>query len=49
MLTAAQLDDWFVEKTEPRSSKYYKPLSTIEEMMDQFLCQGRYLKVRGSA
>ena len=44
MLRAARLDDWFIEKTEPRPSKYYKPLSAIEEMMDQFVGQGRLLK-----
>jgi hypothetical protein len=52
MLNAAQFDDWFIEKTEPRRSKYYKPLSAIEEMMEQFirpLSQGRFLKARGQA
>ena len=49
MLSAAQLDHWFIEKTEPRPSKNYKPLSVIEEMMDQFVCQGRFLKAQGQA
>ena len=44
MLRAARLDDWFIEKTEPHPSKCYKPLSAIEEMMDQFVGQGRLLK-----
>lgn len=49
MLRAAQLDDWFIEKTEPRPSNYYKPLSAIEEMMEQFVCQGHILKAQGQA
>jgi D-isomer specific 2-hydroxyacid dehydrogenase, NAD binding domain len=49
MLSAAQLDDWFIEKTEPRPSKFYQPANAIEAMMGRFVCQGRFLKARGLA
>jgi D-isomer specific 2-hydroxyacid dehydrogenase, NAD binding domain len=47
MLGAAQHDDWFVQNTEPRSGKHYKPVKVIEEMMDQFVHQGRTVNARG--
>jgi hypothetical protein len=49
MLGAAQHDDWFIENTEPRPSKFYRPLKAIEEMMDQFVGPGRVVKARGQA
>jgi hypothetical protein len=49
MLSAAQHDDWFIENTEPRLSKCYKPVKGIEEMMDQFVGHGRVVKARGQA
>jgi len=49
MLGAAQHDDWFIENTEPRPSKFYRPVKAIEEMMDQFVGPGRVVKARGQA
>jgi hypothetical protein len=47
MLSAAQHDDWFIRNTEPHPGKHYRPVKVIEEMMDQFLCQGRFVKAQG--
>jgi len=46
---AAQHDDWFIENTEPRPSKHYRPVKAIEEMMDQFIREGRVVKAQGQA
>jgi len=43
MLRSAQHDDWFVENTEPHPSEYYRPVEPVEEMMDQFICPGRFV------
>jgi hypothetical protein len=49
MLGAARHDDWFIENTEPRPSKNYKPVKAIEEIMGQFVRHGRVIKVRVQA
>jgi hypothetical protein len=46
---AAQHDDWFIKNTEPRPSKHYRPVKAIEEMMDQFIREGRVVKAQGQA
>lgn len=46
---AAQHDDWYIENTEPRPSKHYRPVKAIEEMMGQFVRHGHVVKARGQA
>ena len=47
MLSAAQHDDWFIRNTEPHPGRHYRPVKAIEEMMDQFICQGCLVKAQG--
>lgn len=47
MLSAAQHDDWFIENSEPRPNRNYRPIKAIEEMMGQFVRRGYFLKARG--
>jgi hypothetical protein len=47
LLQAIQHDDWFIENTEPRPTEHYTPVKPVEEMMDQFVCQGRFVRAQG--
>jgi hypothetical protein len=47
LLQAAQHEDWFIENTEPRPGEHYKPVKALEELMDQFVCQGRFVRAQG--
>jgi len=47
LLKAAQHDDWFIDNTEPRPTGHYKPVEAVEELMDQFVCQGRFVRAQG--
>jgi hypothetical protein len=47
LLKAAQHDDWFIENTEPRPTGIYTPVKAVEELMDQFICQGRFVRAQG--
>ncbi|HEX3252427.1 MAG TPA: NAD(P)-dependent oxidoreductase [Pyrinomonadaceae bacterium] len=44
----SQHDDWFIENSEPRPSNRYRPVKEIEEMMDQIICRGCFVKAQGS-
>lgn len=46
-LSSAQHEDWFVANTEPHPGDDYKPVQAIEEMMNQFICRGRFVKSQG--
>lgn len=39
---------WFVENTEPHPGDHYRPLKEVEEMMDQLVCRGHFVKAQGS-
>ena len=41
LLSAIQHDDWFIENTEPYPSEHYRPVKSIEKLMDRF-CGGRF-------
>jgi len=43
LLSAMQYDDWFVENTEPRPGEHYRPVESVERLMDQFVCVGRFV------
>ncbi len=47
LLRAIQHDDWFIENTEPHPTENYKPVNEVEELMDQFVCQGRFVRAQG--
>jgi hypothetical protein len=47
LLKAVQHDDWFIENTEPRPTEYYRPVALVEDLMDQFICQGRLVRAQG--
>lgn len=38
LLRAIQHDDWFIENTEPYPSEHYRPVKSIEKLMNQFIC-----------
>ncbi|HEX6650738.1 MAG TPA: NAD(P)-dependent oxidoreductase [Pyrinomonadaceae bacterium] len=43
LLSAIQHDDWFVENTEPHANEQYRPVKSIEKLMDRFVCGGRVI------
>lgn len=43
LLSAIQHDDWFIENTEPHPSEQYRPVKSIEKLMAQFVCGGRFI------
>ena len=45
-LSSAQDEDWFVAKTEPQPSSDYKPVQELEEMIDNFIRSGCFLKTQ---
>jgi len=47
LLRAAEHDDWFIKKTEPHPTEDYKPVKPVEELMDQFVCRGRFVRAQG--
>lgn len=47
LLKAVQHDDWFIENTEPRPAEHYRPVALVEDLMDQFVCQGRLVRAQG--
>ena len=46
-LSAIENDDWFIENTEPHPSEHYKPVKSIEKLMNQFICSGRFIMAQG--
>jgi hypothetical protein len=47
LLKAAEHDDWFIKNTEPHPAEDYRPVKPVEELMDQFVCQGRFVRAQG--
>jgi hypothetical protein len=47
MLSSAQHDDWFIANTEPHPGEHYRPVQTVEEMMDQFIGRDCFVKAQG--
>jgi hypothetical protein len=47
LFSAIEHDDWFIEHTEPHPGEHYRPIRTIEELMDQFICQGSFIMACG--
>ena len=47
LLSAVQHDDWFIETTEPRPGEHYRPVKAIEELMDEFFSQERFVTAQG--
>jgi hypothetical protein len=43
LLSAIQHDDWFNENTEPHPTEQYRPVKSIEKLMEQFVCGGRFI------
>lgn len=46
-LTSALHEEWFVANSEPHPGDHYTPEKEIEEMMDQFICKGRFVRSQG--
>ena len=40
VLSAVQHDEWFIENTEPHPDEHYRPVKSIERLMDQFVGGG---------
>jgi len=47
LLSAVQDDDWFIQTTEPRPGEHYRPVKAIEELMDEFISQERFVTAQG--
>jgi D-isomer specific 2-hydroxyacid dehydrogenase-like protein len=47
LLRAVEHDDWFIKQTEPRPTEDYRPVKPVEELLDQFVCQGRFVRAQG--
>ena len=47
LLSAVQHDDWFIENTEPRPNEHYKPVKSVEMLMDQFVGRGHFIAIEG--
>lgn len=47
LLRAVEHDDWFIKNTEPHPTDDYRPVKLVEELMDQFVCQGRFVRAQG--
>jgi D-isomer specific 2-hydroxyacid dehydrogenase, NAD binding domain len=41
MLSAVQHDDWFIQTTEPHPNEHYRPVKSVENLMDQFVASSR--------
>ena len=46
--SALQHDDWFIETTEPHPNERYRPVKSVENLMDQFVASSR-LEVESQA
>ena len=49
LLSAAQHEDWFSETTEPHPGEHYKPVKAMEELMDDFISQERFVRAQAQA
>lgn len=47
LLRAVERDEWFIENTEPRQGEHYRPAKPVEELMEEFICQDRFVAARG--
>jgi D-isomer specific 2-hydroxyacid dehydrogenase-like protein len=47
LLRAIQHDDWFYENSEPHPGQHYRPARPVEDLMDQFICQGGFITTQG--
>lgn len=47
LLRAIQQDDWFIENTEPHPTEQFKPVKSLEELMDQFVCRSHFVTAQG--
>ena len=47
MLSAAHEDSWFIENSEPHPGDHYRPVKAIEDRMDEFICQSRFVRAQG--
>jgi hypothetical protein len=36
LLSATQQDEWFIENTEPHPNEHYRPVESVENLMDHF-------------
>jgi len=48
LLSAVQHDDWYIQTTEPHPSEHYRPVNSVENLMEQFVASTR-LEVESEA
>jgi len=48
LLSAVEHDDWFIQTTEPHPNEHYRPVESVENLMEQFVASAR-LEVESEA